>query len=63
MVTGALLQMVQKHVSPTLLCTFSASEDFYFALYKCAHYYYYYYYYYRLLMLLSTFSIKYRRKL
>jgi len=23
----------------------SASEDFYFALYKCAHYYYYYYYY------------------
>ena len=25
---------------------YSASEDFYFALYKCAHYYYYYYYYY-----------------
>jgi len=24
----------------------TASEDSYFALYKCAHYYYYYYYYY-----------------
>jgi len=24
-------------------CEGSASEDFYFALYKCAHYYYYYY--------------------
>jgi len=23
----------------------SASEDFYFALYKCAHYYYYYNYF------------------
>ena len=32
---------------PQIYQIFCASEDFYFAPYKCAHYYYYYYYYYK----------------